>query len=242
MSIEARRAIEAVVMASPEPVAPDLLAQLVEISTAAVEEICNELAAEYGRDGRGFVLVRVAGGYRFQTHSDLAPYVERFVLEGQHARLSPAALETLAIIAYKQPLGRAQLSAIRGVNVDATLRTLVQRGYVEEVDHESTPGNPARFGTTSRFLERLGIDSLADLPALGDFVPEASVVEALERGLRVADNVGPGATVELDEDDAESDADVDTEEQVAAGLAEGLDSGLAEGRSSGLAESTAPDA
>ena len=198
---EVARAIEAVVMASPEPVAPDLLAQLVEIPTAAVEEICERLASEYERESRGFALVRVAGGYRYQTHPDLAPYVERFVLEGQHARLSPAALETLAIVAYKQPIGRAQLSAIRGVNVDATLRTLVQRGYVEEIDHETTPGNPARFGTTSRFLERLGIDALGDLPALGDFVPEASVVEALERGLRVPNDVGPDATVDLTDDD-----------------------------------------
>ena len=197
MNTEAARAIEAVVMASPEPVAPDLLAQLVEIPTAAVEEICAQLASEYERDGRGFVLVRVAGGFRYQTHPDLAPYVERFVLEGQHARLSHAALETLAIVAYKQPIGRAQLSAIRGVNVDATLRTLMQRGYVEEIDHESTPGNPARFGTTSRFLERLGIDSIADLPELGDFVPDASIVEALERGLRVPDDLGPDATVDL---------------------------------------------
>lgn len=196
MNSEHTRAIEAVVMASPEPVAPDLLAQLVEISTAAVEEICARLASEYERDGRGFVLVRVAGGYRYQTHPDLAPYVERFVLEGQHARLSPAALETLAIVAYKQPIGRAQLSAIRGVNVDATLRTLMQRGYVEEIDHESTPGNPSRFGTTSRFLERLGIDELSDLPELGDFVPESTIVEALERGLRVPSDVGPGASAE----------------------------------------------
>jgi segregation and condensation protein B len=209
VNTEHARAIEAVVMASPEPVPPDLLAQLVEIPTTAVEEICDGLAAEYERDGRGFVLVRVAGGYRYQTHPDLSPYVERFVLEGQHARLSPAALETLAIVAYKQPIGRAQLSAIRGVNVDATLRTLVQRGYVEEVDHESTPGNPARFGTTSRFLERLGVNALSDLPALGDFVPEATIVEALERGLRVPDDVGPGATVDLgDDDELEADDSV----------------------------------
>jgi segregation and condensation protein B len=204
VSREAERAIEAVVMASPEPVAPELLAQLVEISTAAVEETCERLAAQYERDGRGFVLVRVAGGYRYQTHPDLAPYVERFVLEGQHARLSPASLETLAIVAYKQPIGRAQLSAIRGVNVDATLRTLVQRGYVEEIDHEPTPGNPARFGTTSRFLERLGVDSLDDLPPLGDFVPDAGIVEALERGLRVPDDVGPNATVTLDDEEHEA--------------------------------------
>ena len=214
VSTEAKRAIEAVVMASPEPVATDLLAQLVEISTAAVEETCAALAAEYERDGRGFVLVRVAGGYRFQTHPDLAPYVERFVLEGQHARLSPAALETLAIVAYKQPIGRAQLSAIRGVNVDATLRTLVQRGYVEEVDHEQTPGNPARFGTTSRFLERLGVDSLTDLPSLGDVVPDAGIVEALERGLRVTDDVGPNATVDLEDDEHDGGA-VDLVEETA---------------------------
>jgi segregation and condensation protein B len=200
IDVEARRAIEAVIMAAPEPVAPDLLAQLVEISQATVEEICDALAQEYARDGRGFVLARVAGGYRFQTHPDLHPYVERFVLEGQHARLSPAALETLAIVAYKQPIGRAQLSAIRGVNVDATLRTLVQRGYVEEVDHEPTPGNPARFGTTSRFLERLGVNALSDLPSLGDFIPDAGVVEALERGLRVP-ATGADAGLPLDDED-----------------------------------------
>lgn len=222
MSTEARRAIEAVVMASSDPVQPDLLAQLVEISTAAVEEVCEALAAEYAREERGFVLVRVAGGYRFQTHPDLAPYVERFVLEGQHARLSPAALETLAIVAYKQPIGRAQLSAIRGVNVDATLRTLVQRGYVEEIDHEPTPGNPARFATTSRFLERLGVDSLSDLPALGDFVPEANIVEALERGLRVSNDVGPGATVVLDDEEVLDVTDGSEGAGFAADLAEGI--------------------
>src|SRR5258707_7140441 len=149
-STEARRAIEAVVMASPEPVAPDLLAQLVEISTAAVEETCAALAAEYERDGRGFVLVRVAGGYRFQTHPDLSPYVERFVLEGQHARLSPASLETLAIVAYKQPLSRAQVAAIRGVDVDSVMRTLQQRGYIEEVARDPGPGQAVLFRTPPR--------------------------------------------------------------------------------------------
>ena len=106
------------------------------------------------------------------------------MLEGQTARLSGPALETLAIIAYKQPIARAHISAIRGVNVDATLKTLVARGYVEESGHEHTPGNPALFSTTPAFLERLGVNSLADLPPLADFVPESSLVEALERGLR----------------------------------------------------------
>lgn len=191
VDLEARGAIEAVVLAAIEPVPPALLAQLVELPTARVEELCDELAAEYEREGRGFQLARVAGGYRFQTHPDAYAYVERFVLEGQTARLSGPALETLAIIAYKQPIARAQISAIRGVNVDATLKTLVARGYVEESGHEHTPGNPTLFSTTRAFLERLGVDSLSDLPALADFVPESSLVEALERGLR-------GVDVELD--------------------------------------------
>jgi segregation and condensation protein B len=186
---EARRAIEAVVLAATDPVPPAVLAQLVELPTAEIEALCDELAAEYERDGRGFTLSRVAGGYRFQTHPDAYAYVERFVLDGQTARLSGPALETLAIVAYKQPISRAQLSAIRGVNVDATLKTLVARGYVEEVGHEHTIGNPSLFGTTPTFLERLGLDSLEDLPALADFVPEASTVEALERGLRLTPDV-----------------------------------------------------
>jgi segregation and condensation protein B len=203
--VEARGAIEAVVLAATEPVPPALLAQLVELPTARVEELCDELAAEYEREGRGFQLARVAGGYRFQTHPDAYAYVERFVLEGQTARLSGPALETLAIVAYKQPIARAQISAIRGVNVDATLKTLVARGYIEESGHEHTPGNPTLFSTTRAFLERLGVDSLSDLPALADFVPDSSLVEALERGLR-------GVDVELD-NDVEVDQPGETPEQ-----------------------------
>ena len=182
---DAKRAIEAVVLATIEPVEARLLAQLVEIPVATVERLCAELAAEYEEQGRGFVLAEVAGGYRYQTHADLAPYVERFVLEGQHARLSAPALETLAIIAYKQPISRGQMSAIRGVNVEATLNTLLQRGYVMEVGRDPGPGAAVLYGTTRTFLERLGMSSLDDLPPLGDFVPDPSVVEALERGLRI---------------------------------------------------------
>lgn len=201
VDVEARRAIEAIVLAGTEPVEPGMLAQLLEISTTKVEEICVQLADEYERDGHGFVLVRVAGGYRFQTHPDLTAYVERFVLDGRHARLSAAALETLAIIAYKQPVSRAQLNAIRGVNVDATLRTLLQRGYVAELGHEHSPGSPVLFGTTPLFLERLGLDSPADLPPLADFVPEAGVMEALERGLRIVPDV-PGAAADPESPEA----------------------------------------
>jgi len=182
---EARRAVEAVLMAAVEPVEPQVLAQLTEIPVSEVEALCTELAEDYEREGRGFVLARVAGGYRFQTHPDLAPYVERFVLEGQTSRLSNAALETLAIVAYKQPVSRAQLSAIRGVNVESTLATLEARGYVEEVGHDPGPGQAILYGTTRRFLEQMGLDSLRDLAPLAEFVPDAQVVEALERGLHL---------------------------------------------------------
>ncbi|HEX5365148.1 MAG TPA: SMC-Scp complex subunit ScpB, partial [Acidimicrobiales bacterium] len=178
----ARRAVEAVVLVSESPIDVRLMGQLLELRPALVEELCRELADEYEQQGRGFQLARVAGGWRFQTHPDLAPYVERFVLEGQTAKLSAAALETLAIVAYKQPVSRAQVASIRGVSVDGVMRTLEQRGYVAEVGRDSGPGQAVMYGTTRTFLERVGLDSLADLPPLGDFVPGADVVEQLERG------------------------------------------------------------
>jgi len=182
---DAVRAIEAVVMVSPEPVEPQLLAQLLEVPMATVEQLCARLAAAYDEAGHGFQLVRVAGGYRFQSHPDLAPYVERFVLEGQSARLSAAALETLAIVAYKQPVSRAQVAAIRGVDPEGVMRTLQARGYITEVARDPGPGQAVLWGTTPLFLEKLGLDSLADLPPLAGFVPGADVLEALEDGLRV---------------------------------------------------------
>ncbi len=181
---EIAAAIEAIVMVADAPVEPAVLAQLLEVSRDTVETICDELADGYTSAGHGFVLVRVAGGYRYQSHPDQAAFVERFVLEGQSSRLSAAALETLAIIAYKQPISRMQIAAIRGVSVDGVLRTLQQRGYVDEVGRDPGPGNASLFGTTATFCERLGIDSTADLPPLVDYVPGADVVEALEQGLR----------------------------------------------------------
>lgn len=184
---ETWRALEAIVMVAADPVPPQLLAQLLEVGVDRVESACAELAATYEAQGRGFVLTRVAGGYRFQSHPDAAPYVERYVLEGQSARLSSAALETLAIVAYKQPLSRAQVSSIRGVNVDGVMRTLQHRGLVAEVARDPGPGQAVLYGTTTLFLERLGLDSLDDLPPIAAFVPGAEVVEALEHGLRFED-------------------------------------------------------
>jgi segregation and condensation protein B len=185
LDIETARAIEAIVMVAVEPVAPDLLAQLLEQPTADIERLCAELGASYDAAGHGFQLVKVAGGYRYQSHADLAPYVERFLLDGQRARMSGAALETLAIVAYKQPLSRAQIASIRGVDPDGVLRTLQARGYVTEVARDSGPGQAIMFGTTPAFLEKLGLNSLSDLPPIAEFVPGADVVEALEHGLRI---------------------------------------------------------
>jgi segregation and condensation protein B len=194
---DARRAIEAVLMVAEMPVEAQLLAQLLEMPAAQLTQLCTALAAEYEEAGRGFSLVAIAGGWRFQSHPDLAPYVERFVLEGQSARLSGAALETLAIVAYKQPVSRAQVAAIRGVNVDGVMRTLQQRGFIADVGKDPGPGQAVLFGTTALFLERIGANTLAELPPLADFVPGADVVEHLEAGLRPP--AGPSLGERLDE-------------------------------------------
>lgn len=185
MQDEARRALEALIMVADQPADPALLAQLVELSPEAVEELLEDLARTYEEQHRGFQLAKVAGGWRFQSHEDCAAYVERYVISGQTARLSAAALETLAIVAYKQPISRAQVAAIRGVGVDGVMRTLQQRGYIAEVAKDPGPGQATLFGTTQLFLERLGMNSLVELPSLGDFIPGADVVELLEMGLRV---------------------------------------------------------
>ena len=222
MTTDLHRAIEAILMVAEQPVEPHLLAQLLEVAPARVDELCAELAAQYEADERGFVLVRVAGGYRFQSHPEQAAYVERFVLDGQHARMSAAALETLAIVAYKQPLSRAQVAAIRGVNVDGVMRTLQTRGYIHEVARDSGPGQAVLFGTTPLFLERLGIDSLDELPPLGEFVPSALVVEQLEEGLRP--DSGSTLSERLDELEATNSArDTGTKLRVATEPAFDLD-------------------
>lgn len=189
------RAIEAIVLVAVEPVASEQLAQLLELPAATVEDLCAQLAAAYADAGHGFELVKVAGGWRYQTHADLSPYVERFLLDGQRARMSGAALETLAIIAYKQPLSRAQIASIRGVDPDGVIRTLQARGYVGEIGRDTGPGQAILYGTTPAFLEKLGLASLDDLPPIAEFVPGAEVVEALEHGLRIEPpaEAGPGS-------------------------------------------------
>ena len=201
---DAARVIEGVLMVAIEPVPVELLAQLLETPVAGVEAIVADLKAGYEEQGRGFELVKVAGGYRFQSHPDVSPYVERFVLDGQRARLSAAALETLAIIAYKQPISRLQIASIRGVDPDAVLRTLQGRGYIEQRGRDDGPGQAVLWGTTPLFLEKLGINSVDELPPLAEFVPDAEIVEALEATLRItpieAESGGAGGDAPTSDD------------------------------------------
>ena len=149
---DVRAALEAILIVASDPVAPTVLAQLLEVSVETVEGLCGYLADSYAQEERGFTITRVAGGFRYQTADAQAPYVERFVLEGKTARLSTAALETLAIVAYKQPVSRAQIASIRGVNVDGVVRTLQQRGYLKEVGRTQDLGTPQCMALQRYFL------------------------------------------------------------------------------------------
>jgi len=169
--VELQQALEAILMVVDEPVSEVVLAQITEEPTETVREVLVELAQGYESEGRGFQLREVAGGWRFYSHPSQSAMVEKFVLDGQQTRLTQAALETLAVIAYRQPISRARVSAIRGVNVEAVMKTLVTRGLVEERGTEPETG-AILYGTTNYFLEKIGIRSLEDLPALAPFLPD----------------------------------------------------------------------
>jgi segregation and condensation protein B len=168
---ELRGAIEAILLVVDEPVTTVLLAQVLEEPTVRIEGTLQGLAQEYHGMGRGFELRSIAGGWRLYTRADFAPYVERFVLDGQQIRLTQAALETLAVVAYKQPVSRSRVAAIRGVNCDGVMKTLVTRGLIEEAGIEPESGAHL-YRTTRLFLEKLGINSVADLPSLAPFLPD----------------------------------------------------------------------
>jgi segregation and condensation protein B len=158
--------LEALFFVSDEPLTSSVLAQALDVDRRTVDSLCDRLASELEDRRSGLVLRNIAGGWRLYTHPDTAPVVEQFVLSSRQARLTKAALETLSIVAYKQPVTRHQINAIRGVNSDGVLRALTDRGLVEEAGREETPGRPVLYGTTPGFLERLGLPSLASLPSL----------------------------------------------------------------------------
>jgi segregation and condensation protein B len=173
-SLEA--ALEAVLLVTDEPIDPTALAALVRRPAAEVVDALAALAADYRSAGRGFELREVAGGWRFYTSTDCAEVVERYVRDGQQARLTQAALETLAVVAYRQPVTRARISAVRGVNVDGVIRTLTSRGLIAEAGHDQGSG-AILYRTTELFLERLGIRTLDELPPVADYLPEIEMLD-----------------------------------------------------------------
>jgi len=168
-------ALEAVLLVVDEPVPVDVLAAAVECPQQEVAAALVELAGQYAAAGRGFELRSVGAGWRLYTAASCAAYVERFLSAGQQARLTTAALETLAVVAYRQPVSRGRISAVRGVNVDGVLRTLTSRGLVEEAGLDTESG-AVLFATTPYFLERLGLASLAELPELAPLLPSVDDV------------------------------------------------------------------
>ena len=175
-SVPLRTALEAILMVVDEPVGDVTLAQVTERPTDEVAAALRDLAAEYDEQNRGFELREVAGGWRFYTRASASAYVEKFVLDGQQARLTQAALETLAVVAYRQPVSRQRVSAVRGVNVDGVMRTLLARGLVEEAGHDGEGGSTL-YRTSSYFLERLGLRSIDQLPELAPFLPDMDALD-----------------------------------------------------------------
>nr|WP_246131247.1 SMC-Scp complex subunit ScpB [Cellulomonas aerilata] len=179
----AQAVLEAVLMVADEPIPAVRLATVLALPTEEVERLLDDLAAEYRGTGggrpRGFELRRVGGGWRIYSAPAYADVVGRFVVDGQSARLTQAALETLAVIAYRQPVTRGQVSAVRGVNVDGVVRTLAARGLVAETGTEPSSG-AVLYGTTGYFLERMGLRSLDDLPPLAPYLPEIDAFDGLD--------------------------------------------------------------
>ncbi|MCX8527112.1 MAG: SMC-Scp complex subunit ScpB [Candidatus Nanopelagicales bacterium] len=167
--------LEALLLLADEPMSALALAAITRQPLVEVERVLSELKSEYDAQGRGFDLRDVAGGWRYYTRIECSPLVERHVLDGQQARLTQASLETLAVIAYRQPIARGRVSAVRGVNVDGVIRTLVARGLIEEAGHDESGG--ILYRTTSYFLERMGLASLDELPPLAEHLPDLADLE-----------------------------------------------------------------
>ncbi|MFJ2744055.1 SMC-Scp complex subunit ScpB [Streptomyces sp. NPDC087440] len=198
---ELRGALEAVLMVVDEPATAEHLAKVLDVKERDVTDALRELADEYTVQGRGFELRLVAGGWRFYSRATYAEAVEAFVLDGQQARLTQAALETLAVVAYRQPVSRSRVSAVRGVNCDGVMRTLLQRGLVGEAGTEPETG-AILYRTTNYFLERMGLRGLDELPELAPFLPEADAIEAeTQEGVPSFDPDAP----ETDADDDKTD-------------------------------------
>ncbi len=171
--------LEAMLTVALEPISAEELADVVDAEASSVVETLNTLRAEYLDDRRGFQIVELASGWVMQSSPDVAAWVVKFANRDVSHRLSSAALESLAIIAYRQPISRAQISALRGVNVDGVVRLLEQRGYIEELGRAPGPGQPILYGTTELFLDRMGLATVADLPPIEEFMPPIETANVL---------------------------------------------------------------
>lgn len=201
-------ALEALLFVSDEPVPASRLAKVLDAGVAEVERTLKTLAAEYAEENRGFQLREVAGGWRMYTHPAYHSYVEEYVLSWDTRRLSQAALEALAVIAYHQPVTRQGVNAIRGVNSEAVISSLIEKGLVREAGRDKNTGNAILYGTTRAFLERFGLKDLAELPPLEDFAPDPDSQRAIRERL----NALEGSVIDLDEDDEpEDEGDEDVE-------------------------------
>jgi segregation and condensation protein B len=168
-------ALEAVLLVVDAPAPTDQLADVLGQPVARVKQALDGLAAEYTERGRGMELRTTGEGWRLYSRDRFAPYVERFVLDGQRTRLTRAALETLAVVAYRQPVTRSRIAAVRGVNVDGVMRTLAARGLIIEAGTDV--GGGTLYRTTELFLERLGLDSLEDLPPIAPLLPDVDDID-----------------------------------------------------------------
>ena len=173
--------IESVLFVAETPVTAGELAEVLEVPLAEVETALERLQVSLRDSGRGVVLRNVAGGWRLYSHPEAKPYLERFAATERAARLTSAALETLAVVAYKQPVSRGQVSEIRGVDSEHAMGTLERRGLIEATGRAQGPGQAILYGTTELFLEKLGINDVGELPPLADHVPPASVMDVLEQ-------------------------------------------------------------
>jgi segregation and condensation protein B len=181
--MEIKSVLESLLLVSDEPLSPAKTAEVLEISEREAEQALDELANDLQRDERGIQLRRIAGGYRFFTHPGHAHYIEKLVVSWDSRRLTQAALETLAVIAYKQPVAKAEISAIRGVSADAAVASLMSKGLVKELGREKSPGSPILYGTSRLFLEKFGINHLKDLPPLAEFEPDPMIRGEVEARL-----------------------------------------------------------
>jgi len=194
-----RGALEALLFVSDEPASAEALSRILDRTEAEVADMLTELAAEYAADERGFQLREVAGGWRLYTHPAYHDLVEGYVLSWDTRRLSQAALEALAVIAYHQPVTRIGINAVRGVNSEAVISSLIEKGLVRELGRDKTQGNAILYGTTQSFLEKFGLKNLSGLPALEDFAPDEEAQESIR--LRLGAGASAADALNPDEDD-----------------------------------------